>query len=145
MEEELRETVEKYAGEVQKLMAYRGNRTCFPVNAKIVLYPKTYQGQPPVYLCIANDISAENFLEKKVGQVEEEAKAAAKVKSEFVANVTHGSAVNVNAETGSDAQRRAHAIQSQKTVTGDVDRLAALGTKATGGQIHDVAAGAFDA
>ena len=99
-EEELRETVEKYAGEVQKLMAYRGNRTCFPVNAKIVLYPKTYQGQQPVYLCIANDISAENFLEKKVGQVEEEAKAAAKVKSEFVANVTHELRTPVNGILG---------------------------------------------
>ena len=100
MAEELRETVEKYACEVQKLMAYRGNRTCFPVNAKIVEYPETYQGKCPVYLCIANDISAENFLEKKVGQVEEEAKEAAKVKSEFVANVTHELRTPVNGILG---------------------------------------------
>ena len=100
MEEELRETVEKYAGEIQELMAYRGNRTCFPVKAKIVLYPETYQGKQPVYLCIANDISAENFLEKKIGQVEEEAKEAAKVKSEFVANVTHELRTPVNGILG---------------------------------------------
>lgn len=100
MKEELRETVEKYAGEIQELMAYRGNRICFPVKAKIVLYPESFQGRQPVYLCIANDISAENFLEKKVGQVEEEAKEAAKIKSEFVANVTHELRTPVNGILG---------------------------------------------
>lgn len=100
MEEDLKECVEKYAGEVQKLMAYRGNRTCFPVNVKIVLCPETFQGKQPVYVCVANDTSAENFLEKKIGQVEQEAKEAAKVKSEFVANVTHELRTPVNGILG---------------------------------------------
>lgn len=100
MEEELRNVVEKYAAKVQQLTAYRGNRTCFPVNAKIVICPGAYQGSFPVYLCSANDISAENFLEKKVGHVEEEAKEAAKVKTEFVANVTHELRTPVNGILG---------------------------------------------
>ena len=100
MEEELKTVVEEYDGRVQKLMAYRGNRTCFPVNAKIVMYPGSYEGKSPVYLCSANDISAESFLEKKVAQVEEEAKEAAKVKSEFVANVTHELRTPVNGILG---------------------------------------------
>lgn len=84
----------------QELMAYRGNRTCFPVKVKIVPYVKYYEGGKEVYLCIAKDISMEKFLEKKVVQVEEEAKEAAKIKSEFVANVTHELRTPVNGILG---------------------------------------------
>ena len=81
------------------LMAYRGNRTCFPVRAKIVFYPEKFQDRQ-VYLCSAADISTESYLEKKVDQVEEEAENAAKVKSEFVANVTHELRTPVNGISG---------------------------------------------
>lgn len=99
-EEDLKVTLVKCMDEMQNLMAYRGNRTCFPVKVKLVKYPGNYQGKESVYLCIAMDISAENFLEKKIGQVEEEAKEAAKVKSEFVANVTHELRTPVNGILG---------------------------------------------
>lgn len=100
MEKELTETLQNSIDKEQFLMAYRGNRTCFPVKVKYVLYPGIYQGKQPVYLCIANDISGENFLEKKIRQVEEEAKEAAKVKTEFVANVTHELRTPVNGILG---------------------------------------------
>ena len=86
--------------ELQELMAYRGNRTCFAVRAKILAYPNTYEGKHEVYLCVAQDITMEKFLEKKVEQVEEEAKEAAKIKSEFVANVTHELRTPVNGILG---------------------------------------------
>ena len=100
IEEDLRVTLEKCVDEMQNLMAYRGNRTCFPVKVKVVKYPGEYRGKGTIYLCIAIDISEENFLEKKIGQVEEEAKEAAKVKSEFVANVTHELRTPVNGILG---------------------------------------------
>ena len=80
----------------QEWMAYRGNRTCFPVKGKIFAFPLNDGEEREVYLCIARDVTMEKFLEKKVEQVEEEAKEAAKVKSEFVANVTHELRTPVN-------------------------------------------------
>ena len=86
-------------GEPYNMMAYRGNRTCFPVRMKILFCPERYQGRQ-VYFCSAADISTENYLEKKVDKVEEEAGTAAKVKSEFVANVTHELRTPVNGILG---------------------------------------------
>lgn len=91
--------MEEETREIHSLMAYRGNRTCFPVKAKIIFCPWKYQ-ERQVYLCVASDISAENYLEKQVDKVEEEAKNAAKVKSEFVANVTHELRTPVNGILG---------------------------------------------
>lgn len=84
----------------QELMAYRANRTCFPVKIKIVPSSKRYEEYGEIYLCIAYDITMEKFLEKKVVQVEEEAKEAAKVKTEFIANVTHELRTPVNGILG---------------------------------------------
>lgn len=98
--EDIKENLHKYGEEEQKLMAYRGNRTCFPVNVKIIPYSGTYKGKQEVYVCVANDISKDNFLQKKMSLVEEEAKEAAKVKTEFVANVTHELRTPVNGILG---------------------------------------------
>ena len=84
----------------QEFMAYRGNRTCFPVRTKIIPYSGSYEDKQEVYLCVARDITKEKFLEKKVEQVEEEAREAAKIKSEFVANVTHELRTPVNGILG---------------------------------------------
>lgn len=97
-------------GQPQDLMAYRKNRTCFPIRVKIVSYDRkqaediyenlnNYKKQQ-IYVCTAMDVSTENFLEKKASQSEQEAEAAQKVKSEFVANVTHELRTPVNGILG---------------------------------------------
>ena len=82
--------------EFQDMMAYRRNRTCFPVKAKIL---KDMEN-PHSYICMAMDNSQNTFLEKRIAQVSREADAAAKVKSEFVANVTHELRTPVNGLLG---------------------------------------------
>ncbi len=72
-------------GELVKLMAYRRNRTCFHVNVRIM----PGQHASDVYICFARDISSQEFLEKELLEVEKRAEEANRVKSEFVANVTH--------------------------------------------------------
>lgn len=84
----------------QEFMAYRRNRTCFPVKAKFLPFAAGYEKKQEVYLCIARDVTGEKFLEKKVEQIEEEAKEAAKIKSEFVASVTHELRTPVNGILG---------------------------------------------
>ncbi len=79
--------------EITDLMAYRKNQTCFPVKAKIMSFGDEY-------VCTAYDMSNEQFLEKKIINVENEAKEAMKVKSEFVANVTHELRTPVNGILG---------------------------------------------
>lgn len=100
----------------QEWMAYRGNRTCFPVKGKIFAFPLNDGEEREVYLCIARDVTMEKFLEKKVEQVEEEAKEAAKVKSEFVANVTHELRTPVNGILGNirELMSLETEVQSQK-------------------------------
>lgn len=116
--ESIKDTLNRATKEVQKLMAYRGNRTCFPVEVRVVRYPGSYQGRQEVYLCIADDISEENFLQKKIGQAEEEAKEADKVKSEFVANVTHELRTPVNGILGNTQE-----LMSQENEPGKIKLL----------------------
>lgn len=73
---------------------YRYNRTCFPVSVRLI--DTENQG----YICIAKDRTKEIYLMRKIDQVGEEAKAAAKVKSEFVANITHELRTPVNGILG---------------------------------------------
>ncbi|MCM1179274.1 MAG: ATP-binding protein [Clostridium sp.] len=85
-----------FGNEVQNLVAYRKNLTCFPVEARIVMSDDC----PGMYICMANDILEKNFLSREIEQVRQEAKQAMKVKSEFVANVTHELRTPVNGILG---------------------------------------------
>lgn len=89
----------KSDGSFSNIMIYRGNRTCFLAKGKILTYPSLYNGRQ-VYICTATDISAESFLEKKATHADQEAEEAQKVKTEFVANVTHELRTPVNGILG---------------------------------------------
>ena len=80
---------------VQNLMAYRLNRTCFAVEANFSELNEDLE-----YICIMKDITNRKFLEKRIKQVEKDAEDALKVKSEFVANVTHELRTPVNGILG---------------------------------------------
>lgn len=109
------------------LVAYRRNRTCFPVEVKIVESDK----QPGIYVCMANDILEREHLSREVGQVREEAQQAAKVKSEFVANVTHELRTPVNGILGNVREllgdvtdpRTVKALQLIERCCGDMNKL----------------------
>lgn len=78
------------------LVAYRQNHTCFPVEAKII----KEASNPEKYICMANDILEREFLGREIERIRQEAEQAAKVKSEFVANVTHELRTPVNGVLG---------------------------------------------
>ncbi len=81
--------------ELKNLVAYRKNMTCFPVEARIIYTPSS-----GMYICMANDILQKEFLSREVERVREEAQQALKVKSEFVANITHELRTPVNGILG---------------------------------------------
>ncbi len=85
-----------FGNEPQNLVAYRKNLTCFPVEAKIV----SSVSHAGTYICMANDILEKEFLSREIEQVRQEAQQALKVKSEFVANVTHELRTPVNGILG---------------------------------------------
>ena len=89
------ETSFPFGNEVQNLLAYRINNTCFPVEAKVV-----YDDVSGLYICMANDILEREHLGREIEQVREEAQQALKIKSEFVANVTHELRTPVNGILG---------------------------------------------
>lgn len=89
----------------QKAMAYRGNRTCFPVKLRLLLLEEkkeetAVKARPSCYLCTAQDASLEVFLENKASRAGVEAEEALKVKTEFVANITHELRTPVNGILG---------------------------------------------
>lgn len=78
---------------------YRRNRTFFHAEARI--FPTLEAG---LYGCVARDISKIDYLEKEIENATVGATEAAKVKSEFVANVTHELRTPVNGILGNTRQ-----------------------------------------
>ena len=76
--------------------SYRKNLTCFPVEARIL----QRESDAEQYICMANDILEKEFLSREVERVRQDAQQAMKVKSEFVANVTHELRTPVNGILG---------------------------------------------
>ncbi len=85
-------------GVLQNATAYRKNRTCF--SSKIKLFEASEFGCNFEYICMAYETTHEIFWEKKAKQAVQEAEEALKVKSEFVANVTHELRTPVNGILG---------------------------------------------
>ena len=94
-------------------MAYRKNQTCFQAEARFVR-----DETRSIYIGMVNNVSKRVYLEKKITQVEQEAKEAMKVKSVFVANVTHELRTPVNGILGN--------VQELARQEEDADRLQIL-------------------
>lgn len=85
-----------YDGIIRQMMIYRSNQTCFPAQVKAI---KTDSQISPYVLMIRN-ISDQYALEKAAEIARKETEATAKVKTEFVANVTHELRTPVNGILG---------------------------------------------
>ena len=102
----------KPGDKLRDMMAYRKNKTCFPVKGRLYLYHE--QGEKKQYVCIAYNFSNESFLEKKASLAGQEAEDALKVKSEFVANVTHELRTPVNGISGNARELLAMETDKEK-------------------------------
>nr|WP_300836870.1 ATP-binding protein [uncultured Acetatifactor sp.] len=112
--------------QAKHLVMYRKNRTCFPAETKFL------QGEEDgCRICMANDILEKEHLAREIEQVREEAGQAAKVKSEFVANVTHELRTPVNGILGNVREllggpleeRTAKALQLIERCCGDMNKI----------------------
>ena len=123
----------KTDGSVRQMMAYRGNRTCFPTEVKLFCYEAAENEYPSscalcptfslhkgqaLYICSGFNTTARNFLEKKANQADQEAEDALKVRSEFIANVTHELRTPVNGILGN--------VQELLTIEKDAGKLKLL-------------------
>lgn len=92
------ETMYPFGNDSQQIVAYRKNLTCFPVETKII--KNKGADSFGTYICMANDILEKEHLTREVDRIRQEADQALKVKSEFVANVTHELRTPVNGILG---------------------------------------------
>ena len=90
------------------VMAYRKNLTCFPVVFRYTRYDEKYM------LCLAMNVTGVRELERENAKVKEDAEAALKVKSEFVANVTHELRTPVNGLLGNTLELKAMETDRKK-------------------------------
>lgn len=98
-----------FGEELQNLVAYRKNLTCFPVEARLI----NYATDSDIYICMANDMLKKEFLSREIERVRQEAQQAMKVKSEFVANVTHELRTPVNGILGNVRELMSEKLESQ--------------------------------
>lgn len=93
-------------GDTVSVMAYRENRTCFPAEVRLLSYEdplKAWEANEDsrrLYILTGYDSSTRHLLEKQVSNADREVEDAQKVKSEFVANVTHELRTPVNGILG---------------------------------------------
>jgi nitrogen-specific signal transduction histidine kinase len=90
--------------------AYRKNRTCCPVVARVMKREEC----PGEFYCMAYDASERAYLNKQNEQIKWEAEEALKVKSEFIANVTHELRTPVNGILGNTMELADIETDSQK-------------------------------
>lgn len=82
--------------EKKQLMAYRGNRTCFEVEARIA----ECNFDSELDICVALNVSKQTYYERKADHASQQLESAEQVKSQFVANVTHELRTPVNGILG---------------------------------------------
>ncbi|MCM1038050.1 MAG: ATP-binding protein [Roseburia sp.] len=116
-----------FGHELQKLVAYRKNLTCFPVETRII----ESKDHKESYICMANDVLEKEYLNREITHVKQEAEQALKVKSEFVANVTHELRTPVNGVLGNtrellDEVKDEHILKSLRLIErccGDMNKI----------------------
>lgn len=89
------EAAHPFGMEIRRVTAYRKNQTCFPADLRMIR--REQQGD---CLCMASDVLEKEYLSHELEQVRQEAQDAMRVKSEFVANVTHELRTPVNGISG---------------------------------------------
>ncbi len=89
-------SVLKYDGKIREMMIYRANQTCFLAEVRAI---ETGDCFAPYVIMIRN-VSHKHALEKSIEVAKEEAVSTEKVKTEFVANVTHELRTPVNGILG---------------------------------------------
>ena len=107
-------------GGIRSMMAYRGNRTCFPTDVKLFAYEtprwmvSDEQEERRLYVCSGYDASGRQLLEKQASNAGREVEDALRVKNEFVANVTHELRTPVNGILGNTQELLSKETDSDK-------------------------------
>ncbi len=115
-----------FGSRIQHVIAYRKNLTCFPAEARMI-----WDEESSRYVCMANDILEKEFLNQEMERVKQEAEQALKVRSEFVANVTHELRTPVNGILGNvmdltekeEDEKKRKALRLIERCCGDMNRL----------------------